>query len=154
VHSVDMQMIRQTRQPITSRSRSTHRSLRSRARVCRYLLNGADDVAKYEKWMHVADGINGPRYVTIGRPGHTQAVRSGLADWMQSLGIDAAGAAAIHRAFVIVPELPGYSCASSTAAREAALRGDRDTLLGVVCPEVADALMERARLGRDGSARE
>lgn len=38
-----------------------------------------------------------------------------------------------------------HATASSTAAREAALRGDRERLLEIVAPKVADALLERAQ---------
>lgn len=39
---------------------------------------------------------------------YTEKVREGLAQRIESLGVDSEGAAVIRRAFVIVPELPGY----------------------------------------------
>ena len=41
--------------------------------LARYLLNGADDVVKYEKWWNVKDHEEGERYVTVGRPGYVPA---------------------------------------------------------------------------------
>lgn len=43
----------------------------------RYLLNGADDVVKYEKWWHVKDYEDGERYITVGRPGYVPGVLQG-----------------------------------------------------------------------------
>ncbi|CAE7544726.1 unnamed protein product [Symbiodinium natans] len=41
-------------------------------------LNGADDVARYEKWRYASETH---RYITIGRPGYTEAVIRGARDW-------------------------------------------------------------------------
>merc|ERR1719226_349513 len=86
-------------------------------------MNGADDVAKYRKWVGA-----GPKHrmITMGRPGFTERVRAGIAS---------AGVAPQH--CVLGPELPDIS---STAARDASAAGDAKQLLH---PAVAEYLLQR-----------
>jgi nicotinic acid mononucleotide adenylyltransferase len=89
-------------------------------------MNGADDVAKYRKWVGA-----GPRHrmITMGRPGFTERVRAGIAS---------AGVAPQH--CILGPELPDIS---STAARDASAAGDAKTLLQLLHPAVAEYLLQR-----------
>eukprot|EP00929_Paragymnodinium_shiwhaense_P003579 TRINITY_DN10416_c0_g1_i1.p1 TRINITY_DN10416_c0_g1~~TRINITY_DN10416_c0_g1_i1.p1 ORF type:complete len:289 (-),score=55.96 TRINITY_DN10416_c0_g1_i1:243-1109(-) len=91
-------------------------------------MNGADDVVKYEKWDWCNESY---RMVVLGRPGHTEAVLRG----MQKARLNK------DDGYLIMgPELPDIS---STAAREAAQRGDRETLLTMLHRDVADWLLQR-----------
>ena len=72
-----------------------------------YLLNGADDVQKYEKWRHCDKN---QRLITVGRPGYTEKVCKCILD------------SKVDPAFCVLgPELSGIS---STMVREA-LRDDK-----------------------------
>jgi len=108
-----------------------------------YYLNGADDVVKYAKWHSASDDPYADRHITIGRAGFTEDVRRGLEEHIQfaeqSGNVDAE---VVRRNFLLGPELADYS---STAAREYALSGDRERLLTVVHPEVADRLLGLAK---------
>jgi nicotinic acid mononucleotide adenylyltransferase len=93
-------------------------------------LNGADDVAKYEKWND-CDERN--RFLTLGRPGHTEAVRAGIA----RCGAD-------PRWCVLAPELPDIS---STAARAALRLKDMVRLQGLLDRRVIDWCTENRAYG-------
>jgi hypothetical protein len=88
-------------------------------------MNGADDVVKYQKWH------DGHRMIVMGRPGSTQGVIKGMRD----CGIDVDDGKCI-----LGPELEDIS---STAAREASMKGDRDALLKMLHPGVADWMLAR-----------
>eukprot|EP00037_Helgoeca_nana_P025312 m.275707 g.275707 ORF g.275707 m.275707 type:complete len:275 (-) comp26905_c3_seq1:740-1564(-) len=114
-----------------------------------YMLNGADDVVKYEKWRYVSAHEDGRRYITSGRPGHTHLVRGGIDDRIATeLALSGDAATAAHHRFLIGSDLPDVS---SSAAREAAVNRDRDALLEMVHPAVADALLEKAHTGDLGA---
>eukprot|EP00928_Gymnodinium_smaydae_P000128 TRINITY_DN10047_c0_g3_i1.p1 TRINITY_DN10047_c0_g3~~TRINITY_DN10047_c0_g3_i1.p1 ORF type:complete len:308 (+),score=32.74 TRINITY_DN10047_c0_g3_i1:40-963(+) len=91
-------------------------------------MNGADDVVKYSKWRYTNPS---KRMIVMGRPGSTAAVVAG----MKTSRIDPDAGTCF-----LGPELADIS---STAAREASTRGDRETLLTMVHPLVADWLLRR-----------
>eukprot|EP01065_Artemidia_motanka_P004979 TRINITY_DN12369_c0_g1_i1.p1 TRINITY_DN12369_c0_g1~~TRINITY_DN12369_c0_g1_i1.p1 ORF type:complete len:226 (+),score=35.40 TRINITY_DN12369_c0_g1_i1:100-777(+) len=97
-------------------------------RLTRFTMNGADDVCKYRKWT-----TRGPheRMITMGRPGYTQKVRDG----MSKAGIDED-----DEHFILCRELPPIS---STEARDALARGDKDTALRFLAAPVVDRLLDR-----------
>merc|ERR1711924_105782 len=98
-------------------------------------MNGADDVVKYQKWQFVmrrpGSRCVGYRMITMGRPGFTEEVFAGMAE----CNIDPDDGICF-----LGPELPDIS---STAARDASLRGDCDTLLAMLHPAVANWLLRR-----------
>merc|ERR1719356_1138041 len=103
--------------------------LRSRFPKLRFVefdMNGADDVARYRKWIGA-----GPKHrmITMGRPGFTERVRAGIAS---------AGVAPQH--CLLGPELPDIS---STAARDASAAGDAKALLQLLHPAAAEYLLQR-----------
>eukprot|EP00747_Dinoflagellata_sp_TGD_P182099 gnl/TRDRNA2_/TRDRNA2_36190_c0_seq1.p1 gnl/TRDRNA2_/TRDRNA2_36190_c0~~gnl/TRDRNA2_/TRDRNA2_36190_c0_seq1.p1 ORF type:complete len:290 (-),score=54.83 gnl/TRDRNA2_/TRDRNA2_36190_c0_seq1:151-1020(-) len=89
-------------------------------------MNGADDVLKYRKWQWT-----GPqnRMITMGRPGYTEAVKEGMRS--SGLKLDDGNC-------ILGPELPDVS---STAVRDASVRGDGAELLKMLHPAVADWLL-------------
>jgi SH3-like domain-containing protein len=87
----------------------------------KYLLNGADDVVKYQKWRHSSESR---RFLTLGRPGFTAGVRKGIA----RCGAD-------PRWCILAPELPDIS---STAARSALRETDMERLRGLLDSRVVD----------------
>ena len=88
-----------------------------------FKMNGADDVAKYRKYLH-ANSLN--RYITMGRPGETEKVVKG----MQAAGVDPEDGNCL-----LGPELPDIS---STEARHAIAAGDETTLARLLHPRVAE----------------
>lgn len=110
--------------------------------IVRYMVNGADDVVKYTKWRYLSIKDYDERFITIGRPGHTHKVKSALKKRIAEKFSHTPELAA--QRFLIGPELPAIS---STAAREAALRNDRQALLQLLHPIVADALLALAAAG-------
>jgi len=108
-------------------------------RVSLFVINGADDVLRFRKWEQASPQ---QRMITMLRPGSTEPLVAALA----AAGVPASGTAD----FVVGPELPEVS---STQAREALARRDRDSLLKVLHPAVADWLLARAdRVGVPGPA--
>jgi len=91
-------------------------------------MNGADDVVKYQKWKYIRHFPH-QRYITMGRPGSMEQLREGM---QRSAVSESAN-------FLLGPELPDLS---STRAREASKRGDRETLLNILHPAVADWLLK------------
>jgi len=91
-------------------------------------MNGADDVVKYRKWSSAG---RSNRMIVMGRPGFTDDVRSGIQ------GVVHQGRCALKHC-LLGPELPDIS---STAARAASVAGDRETLLEMLHPSVADWLL-------------
>jgi len=94
----------------------------------RYDMNGADDVVRHHKWEWAGKSN---RMITMGRPGFTDDVRSGI----QSM-VDRGKYAPKH--CLLGPELPDIS---STAARAASAAGDQEALLEILHPSVADWLL-------------
>lgn len=94
-------------------------------------MNGADDVVKYEKWRFCRQlhGQGDYRMIIMGRPGSTQQVLKG----MQDCEIDPEDGKCF-----LGPELPDIS---STAAREAIMKGDEALLCSMLHPAVADWLL-------------
>jgi len=92
-----------------------------------FCMNGADDVVKHRKYTWARRNA---RFITMGRPGFTEAVREGMAD--AKVDPDAG-------LFVLGPELPDIS---STAAREALIAGDTTALEGVLHPKVTQWCLE------------
>lgn len=88
-----------------------------------FTMNGADDVAKYRKYLH-AEPRN--RYITMGRPGETEKVVKG----MQAAGVDPEDGNCL-----LGPELPDIS---STEARHAIAAGDEAALARLLHPRVAE----------------
>lgn len=101
-----------------------------------YDMNGADDVVRHFKWEWARESN---RMITIGRPGFTEQVQSGIKDC-----VDQGRYAPKH--CLIGPELPDIS---STAARTASAKGDRESLLEILHPSVADWLLSND--GHDAS---
>lgn len=99
----------------------------------RFDMNGADDAAKQGKWDQLQRGY---RKIIMGRPGYTQEVLFA----MRRRKIDPDDGHCF-----LGPTLPDIS---STAAREASARGDREALLSVLHPAVADWMLRRD--GHDG----
>jgi len=89
----------------------------------RYAMNGADDVLKYQKWKGCGPQRRG---IVMGRPGVTER----LAAQIRKSGLDIESGC-----FIVGPELPDIS---STAVRAACAKGDRDALLGLLHPQVAE----------------
>jgi hypothetical protein len=84
-----------------------------------WCLNGADDVVKYEKWLHArADS----RYITMGRPGHTKLLLDGLKT------------SKISADYFLVGSLDDSS--SSTDARVALTQRDTHKLAALLHPSV------------------
>lgn len=94
----------------------------------KYDMNGADDVARFHKWKWAGKSN---RMITIGRPGFTDDVRGGI-----QRVVDRGTCAPKH--CLLGPELPDIS---STAARAASAAGDREALLEILHPSVADWLL-------------
>lgn len=90
--------------------------------LIQFSLNGADDVVTYRKWAG-----SGPhhRFVTMGRPGYTQRLLSGL----RKAKIDPDDGYCI-----VGPELPDIS---ATAVRKALYNNDEDALNSLLHPAVA-----------------
>lgn len=80
-------------------------------RFTRFTLNGADDVAKYRKWGQ-ASRTN--RLITMGRPGDTEKVMS---------GVRKSGAKVDEKFFIMGPELPDIS---SSKLRHLLCSGETD----------------------------
>jgi len=88
---------------------------------------GADDVDKYRKYTWASCSR---RFITMGRPGFTEAVREGMAH----AKVDS------HAGFFVVgPELPDVS---STAARKALIARDAAALEGVLHPKATQWCLE------------
>ncbi|CAE7742360.1 unnamed protein product [Symbiodinium sp. CCMP2456] len=79
----------------------------------RFLLNGADDVVKYQKWQLASPE---KRYITIGRPGFTEKVEHGARR---------DGVALDQGFFILVPGGSEVSDVSSTLVRDLLRKGDR-----------------------------
>jgi len=90
------------------------------------VLNGADDVVKYRKWRFPEGDI----MITMGRPGSMEKLERGM--------LMLAGGVQESASFVLGPGLPDIS---STDARAAARRRDREELVRHVHPRVADWLL-------------
>ena len=109
-------------------------------------VNGADDVVKYGKFWSQPSA----RMIVMGRPGSTEAVRSGMADARDQLGrpcpIDDDDAN-----FIMGPELPDIS---GSAARRATAAGDEDALSALVHPAVAAWLLQQPWAGGTAAAAE
>jgi len=93
-----------------------------------YDMNGADDVVRFRKWLSAGESN---RMIAMGRPGFTDEVRSGI-----QRAVDQGRCAPKH--CLLGPELPDIS---STAARTASAAGDREALLEMLHPSVADWLL-------------
>jgi hypothetical protein len=91
-------------------------------------MNGADDVVKYRKWAHC--NVNN-RGLCMLRPGFSEE----LLDGMRRDGVDPDDGV-----LILGPEMPDLS---STQARLASARGDREEVLKVLHPSVADWLLAR-----------
>eukprot|EP00927_Polykrikos_kofoidii_P070626 TRINITY_DN6703_c0_g1_i2.p1 TRINITY_DN6703_c0_g1~~TRINITY_DN6703_c0_g1_i2.p1 ORF type:complete len:696 (-),score=109.17 TRINITY_DN6703_c0_g1_i2:172-2259(-) len=89
-----------------------------------FSLNGADDVAKYRKWSQASRDF---RLITMGRPGYTQKVISG----MQKARIDPDDGF-----FILGPELPDIS-SSELRRRLKSSEATVEALLDLVNPGVA-----------------
>eukprot|EP00439_Symbiodinium_sp_Y106_P005870 s5468_g1.t1 len=85
-------------------------------------LNGADDVARWEKWKYASAT---QRYITIGRPEWTEKVLEGAREW---------GVLDTPH-FHVAADLPDIS---ATAVRAALRRQDRDALDRMLHPSVAE----------------
>jgi nicotinic acid mononucleotide adenylyltransferase len=95
----------------------------------RYALNGADDVLKYQKWKGCGEKRRG---IVMCRPGVTEKLRAQI----RKSGLD------MERGwFIIGPELRDIS---STAVREACVRGDKEALLDMLHPQVAEWCLTRS----------
>jgi len=86
-----------------------------------FVMNGADDVVRHAKWRLASPTR---RFLTMGRPGATEAVREGML---------AAGLALDDPNFVLGPELPDIS---SSEARRALAAGDVRTAGEMLDPQV------------------
>ena len=90
-------------------------------RFTHIVMNGADDVRKYRKWLWASPEM---RMITMGRPGDTESVvREAL-----EAGIDLD-----EGTFIMGPELPDIS---SSAARAALCRGDDAAAAALLHPAV------------------
>ena len=87
-----------------------------------FTMNGADDVIKSRKWKW-ANSEN--RFITMGRPGETARLLERMKHAKAEFGPN----------FVLGPELPDLS---STAAREALLNRDLESLNRMLHPEVTE----------------
>merc|ERR1712232_1406348 len=92
------------------------------------IMNGADDVVKYRKWVHCNVHNRG---LCMLRPGFSEA----LLDGMRRDGADPDDGV-----LILGPEMPDLS---STQARMGSARGDREEVLKVLHPSVADWLLAR-----------
>lgn len=93
----------------------------------RFVLNGADDVVRYQKWNHSSESY---RLITMGRPGYTQKVLAG----MRRAKINPEDGF-----FIVGPELPDIS---STAVRKALRTHDLATLEDLLHPAVCQWCLE------------
>lgn len=96
-------------------------------RIEHFTMNGADDVIKYEKWSTRAPE---ERMITMLRPG----CEDQLAAALRQAGIPPGGTAD----FLLGPTMANVS---STQARDAAQRGDREALLQMLHPDVTDWML-------------
>eukprot|EP00439_Symbiodinium_sp_Y106_P031099 s2835_g3.t1 len=101
----------------------------------RFLLNGADDVVKYQKWQMASPE---KRYITIGRPGFTEKVEHGARR---------DGVALDQGFFILVPGGSEVSDVSSTLVRDLLRKGDRQGLDRLLHPDVADWLLRSGIYG-------
>ena len=109
-------------------------------RFVTFVMNGADDVVAKRK-LEWHDFHRRPMIV-IRRPGYSEAVARG----MEENGLDPNDGHCI-----LGPELADIS---STAARDAAVRGDRQELLTLVHPAVAERLLDREQAAAEQAAAE
>lgn len=99
-----------------------------------FTMNGADDVAKYKKFLWSSPTS---RFITMGRPGSTEEVVKGMA----RAGIDPDDGYCI-----LGPELPDIS---STAVRRALKQGDQGSLASLLHPRVAEWCLENKPFGEE-----
>jgi hypothetical protein len=104
--------------------------------MTRFEISGADDVVKYGKFWSQPDA----RMIVMGRSCSTAALREGMARARDSLG-RLSPICDDDQNFVVGPELPDIS---SSAARQAAISGDREAMSGLVHPAVAEWLLRQA----------
>ena len=114
-----------------------HKELRERWPALKFIhvrINGADDVVKHGKyaWSSIRQ-----RFITMGRPGYTQAVVRGMLE----AGVDPEAGY-----FIMGPELEDVS---STAVREALVRGDMLALNGLLEKRVAEWCFDHYRQQQD-----
>jgi len=88
-----------------------------------FCMNGADDVVKYRKYSWSSPRN---RFITMGRPGYTEAVVEGIRD--SQIDVEAGY-------FILGPQLEDVS---SSAVREALVQGNDAALRGLLNERVAD----------------
>jgi len=106
---------------------STLRTQWPQLKFTHFFMNGADDVKKHRKWTWASEN---ERYITMGRPGDTEAVvASALRD-----GVDLEGGT-----FIMGPELPDIS---SSLARQMLSYGDTAGAASYLAAPVLDWLVQ------------
>ncbi|CAB9522789.1 expressed unknown protein [Seminavis robusta] len=98
-----------------------------------FVMNGADDVLKYQKWNYMTDEEN--RFITMGRPGMTGRLLEELQKAKEWVNLSQ---------FLVGPELQEVSSTQARSALETIQSTSADTTSKKEASEELDALLDRA----------